>query len=82
MLINLVVGDKIYQLTEKMANATLSLAKDKFISQNVNSIYAVKKDNMVVLLKDVFRDTDAFEKAVTGWKQSGYTCYYTKRKKR
>lgn len=78
-MVKLIVGSKIYQLSEKMANATLSLAKDKYLTQNVNAIYAVKKDNMVVLLKDVFSDTDAFEKAVTNWKQGGYTCYYTKK---
>lgn len=79
MLVKLIVGDKTYQVTDKMANATITLAKEKYLTQNVNAIVAIKKGDMVVLQDDVYEDTVAFEQAINNWKHSGYKCYYTKK---
>ena len=78
--IKMIVGNKAYILSKTMVKATLKLAKDRYTKENVNAIYAVEKDGMVSLLKDVFEDTDAFVKAVANWERGGYKCYYNTKK--
>lgn len=80
MIIKLIVNNKVHLISEKMANGVISIAKDKYLAQNVNAIVAIKKDDMVVLKKDVYEDTAAFEKEIHNWEHGGYTCCYVKAK--
>ena len=80
MLVKLIIEDKVYMQTQKMANAIVSLAKSKYESQNVNAIVALKKGDIIVLRKDVFDDIVSLDEAVKEGKQAGYTCYYNKAK--
>lgn len=79
-LVKLVIVDKVYELTQNMAMATLNIAKDKYEKENVNAIVGVQKGDVLSLMRDVFDTTDALEKAVTNWEHGGYTCYYVKAK--
>ena len=79
-IVKVVIGSKVWQMTRKMATATLSVAEAKYNQENVNAIYAVEKGDIISLQKDVFDDTEAFEKAVTNWQSGGYKCYYTTKK--
>lgn len=79
MIVKLVVSNKVHQVSEKMADAAIALSKNKYSAQNVNAIVAVRKGDMIVLQKDVYRDTEAFDKAVKDWEHGGYKCYYTKK---
>lgn len=79
-MVNLIVGNKAYIISEKMSNAAISLALNNYKSQNINAIVALKKDNdnMVVLKKDVYDDEESLDKAVKEWEHGGYKCYYNK----
>ena len=76
----MVVGDKVWEVSRKMANVTIEIAKQKYRKENVNAIVAVEKDNIISLQKDVFDSTDALVKAVTNWERGGYKCYYETKK--
>ena len=76
----MVIGNKVWEVTNKMASSVIELAKQKYAKENVNAIVAVEKDNTVSLQKDVFEDTDAFVKAITNWQSGGYKCYYNTKK--
>ena len=79
-IVKMVIGNKVWEVTNKMANSVIELAKQKYAKENVNAIVAVEKDNTVSLQKDVFEDTDAFVKAVANWERCGYKCYYNTKK--
>ena len=79
-MVNLIVGNKAYIISEKMSNATISLALNNYSRQNINAIVALKKDNMVVLKKHVYDDEESLDKAVKEWEHGGYECYYNKAK--
>lgn len=79
-IIRMVIGDKVYELSQNMANATIGVAKDKYMKENVNAIVGVQKGDILSMMRDVFDTTDALEKAVKDWEHGGYTCYYVKAK--
>lgn len=79
-ILNVVLGKKVWQVSRKMADAMLSMAKQKYEKENANAIFAVEKGNVISLQKDVFDNTEAFVKAVSNWERGGYKCYYTTKK--
>ena len=79
-LVRLIIEDKVYELTENMAMATVNIAKDKYMKEGINAIVGVRKDNIISMMRDVFDTTAALEEAVTNWEHGGYTCYYVKAK--
>ena len=78
--VTLIVGNKVWKVSNKLVQATIEMAKQKYSKENVNAIVAVEKDGMVTLQKDVFDNTDAFVKAVANWEHGGYKCHYTTKK--
>lgn len=79
-LIKLIVDKKCYAVSEKMAMATINLAKEKYKKENINAIVAVQKNDMIVMQKEVHEHNDAFEKSIKDWETSGYKCYFTTKK--
>lgn len=79
-IVRMVVGNKVWEVSRKMANATIELAKQKYMKENVNAIVAVEKDGIIAMQKDVFDKTDAFVKAIQNWERGGYKCYFTTKK--
>lgn len=79
-IVRMVVGTKVWEVSRKMVNATIELAKQKYMKENVNAIVAVEKDGIIVMQKDVFDKTDAFVKAIQNWERGGYKCYFTTKK--
>lgn len=77
-LVKMVIGEKVWVVTRKMANATINIAKEKYRKANVNAIVGVEKDNIISLQKDVYESTEALDKATQEWNQGGYICYHTK----
>ena len=76
----MVVGSKVWEVSRKMVNATIELAKKKYIKENVNAIVAVEKNGVIDLQKDVFDKSDAFVEAIQNWERGGYKCYFTTKK--
>lgn len=76
----MVVGTKVWEVSRKMVNATIELAKQKYMKENVNAIVAVEKDGIIAMQKDVFDKTDAFVKEIQNWERGGYKCYFTTKK--
>lgn len=74
-IVSMVVGDKVWRVSVKLVEQTISLAKDKYKGQN--AIVAVEKDEITTLLKDTYKNTEALVKAVEGWTKGGYKCFYT-----
>ena len=79
-MIKLIIGEKVWEVSSKMAKVIVGIAKENYIKENVNAIVAVEKDGIITMQKDVFDNTDAFVKAVTNWERGGYKCYYTSKK--
>lgn len=79
-MVTLIIGNKAWKSTRKMADATIELGKKKYKEENVNAIVAVEKDNMISLLKDVFDTTESLVEEITKWQRGGYKCYYTMKK--
>ena len=79
-IVRMVIGNKVWEISRKMVNATIELAKQKYMKENVNAIVAVEKDGTIAMQKDVFDKTDAFVKAIQNWERSGYKCYFTTKK--
>ena len=77
-MVKMIVGNKTYITSEKMADETISLALNRYSCQNINAIVALKKDDMVVLRKDVYDDEESLDKAIKEWEHGGYECYYNK----
>lgn len=75
-IINLIVGNKVYRTTRKMAMGVIDLAKEKFKDEGVNALVAVEKDDMINLRKDVFEDSQQLEKEIVTWIMAGYECHY------
>lgn len=76
-IIKLIIGNKVWEVSQKMANATLEIAKQKYEKENVNAIYAVEKDNIISMQNDVYNETFEFNKAIENWTKSGYKCHFT-----
>lgn len=76
-VVKLIIGRKVWEVTRKMANATIALAKQKYMKENVNAIVAVEKDKVISLQKDVYEDGNDFRKAIEDWNKGGYICYHT-----
>ena len=79
-MIKLIIGEKVWEVSSKMAKVIVGIARENYIKENVNAIVAVEKDGIITMQKDVFDNTDAFVKAVTNWERGGYKCYFTTKK--
>ena len=79
-LVRLVLKDKVYEMSPRMAQATIEVAREKYMKENANAIVGVQKDDIISMMRDVFDTTAALEEAVTNWEHGGYTCYYVKAK--
>ena len=79
-VVRVIIDKKVWEVSRKMANATIEIAKQKYMKENVNAIVAVEKDGTISMKKDVFDKTDAFVKAIQNWERSGYKCYFTTKK--
>ena len=79
-IVRLIIDKKVWEITRKMANTIINMAKQKYNEENVNAVVAVEKDKVISLQKDVFDKTDALVEAVANWERGGYKCYYTTKK--
>lgn len=79
-VVRVIIGKNVWEVSRKMANATIEIAKQKYMKENVNAIVAVEKEGTIAMQKDVFDKTDAFVKAIQNWERSGYKCYFTTKK--
>ena len=79
-MIKLIIGEKVWEVSSKMAKVIVGIAKENYIKENVNAIVAVEKEGTIAMQKDVFDKTDAFVKAIQNWERSGYKCYFTTKK--
>lgn len=76
-IVRVVIGDKVWTMSRKMALATLTVAKQKYEKAGVHAIVGVEKEGIISLLKDTYEDVSTFNEAVNNWKKSGYNCHYT-----
>ena len=79
-MIKLIIGEKVWEVSSKMAKVIVGIAKENYMKENVNAIVAVEKDGIITMQKDVFDNTDAFVKAVANWERGGYKCHYISKK--
>ena len=79
-IVRVIIGKKVWEVSRKMANATIEIAKQKYMKENVNAIVAVEKEGTIAMQQDVFDKTDAFVEAIQNWERSGYKCYFTTKK--
>ena len=79
-MVTLIVGSKAYNCTRKMALATIELAKQKYLKEDVNAIVAVEKDGIISLQKDVYTNRFEMVNEVSVWNKGGYQVHYTVKK--
>lgn len=76
-IVTVVIGDKGYVMTRKMASMIVDMAKQKYEKENVSAIVAVEKDGIISMQKDVHRG-DTLVDAVAKWANGGYKVHYIK----
>lgn len=76
-IVKVIIGKKVWEVSRKMANSIIEMAKQKYKKEGVNAVVAVEKDDVISLLKDTFDNTDALVKAISNWERGGYRCYYS-----
>ena len=79
-VVNVVIGDRGWQMSLKMAQTIIKVGREQYEKQNVNAIVAVQKDNVISLMKDTFEDTSKFISEIVRWEKGGYKCFYTTKK--
>lgn len=79
-IVRVIIDKNVWEVSRKMANATIEIAKQKYMKENVNAIVAVEKEGTIAMQKDVFDKTDAFVEAIQNWERGGYKCYFTTKK--
>ena len=43
-VVRVIIDKKVWEVSRKMANATIEIAKQKYMKENVNAIVAVEKE--------------------------------------
>ena len=74
-LVNVIVGDKAWNVSSKIANEMINMAKKK-LSGN-NAIVAVEHENTIIMLKYVYETEKELAKAKATWEGRGCKCYFT-----
>lgn len=67
-----IIGDTVYYLKESQAKGVLNSAK-KYVD---NGIYAVSKDKILELKKEVYSGKSQLKKAINEYKKYGFKVYY------
>lgn len=73
------VNNHTYSMGIVAYQATLQIAKDKFLADKVNAIYAIVKDNIVQMDKQVFESTGELYKAKSKYEADGFTVEYVEK---
>ena len=80
-LVNVIMGEKLWSCSRKMAKQIIGLAKEKYKKENVNAIVAVEKNGTITLLKDVYDSAEEMLDEVTKWTKGKYNVYYITKQK-
>jgi hypothetical protein len=78
----LVIDQSVREVSKNMVKICLDIAKDKYIRENQNAIYAVKKGNQVHMKNETFVNKSNMYKNIEGHKKTGFTVYYTEKKEK
>lgn len=76
----LIINGHIYRCDDKIIQNCLNVAKEKFEKEKCTAIYAVEKEGIIEMKKEVFTaaDMDLFNSALNKYKAAGFKVYYTK----
>lgn len=66
------MGTKTYEMSRKQAKAILGTAK-RLADCN---IYAIEKDDAIILLYEKYEDSDSLNKAVKAYEEKGFKVYW------
>jgi len=70
----LTVNETTYQMSDKMAKATLETAKGAM--KGKNAIYALEKGNIIEMRKDIFASPKALNKVAMAYLGKGFKVKY------
>nr|DAQ14088.1 MAG TPA: hypothetical protein [Bacteriophage sp.] len=70
MIVN--IGSRIYEMTRWQSKAVLESAK-RLADCN---IYAIEKDDAIILLYEKYEDSDSLNKAVKAYEEKGFKVYW------
>lgn len=76
-LVRVVIGDKVWQMSRKMAMGIIDTGKAKYKQQGQNAILGVEKDGIITLQNETFDSVQDFVKEVSNWEKGGFKCYFT-----
>ena len=80
-LVTVIVGNKAYQCSKKMALSIVDLAKQKYEKLNISAIVAVEKHDVFTLCREEFSSNDELNKEVCKWEEANFKCYHFESKK-
>jgi len=77
----IVIDKKVWSVNLRVRNNVMGLAKEQFEKKNVNAIYAVEKEDSIILQKKlVFGELKDLIKYENDFKQKGFKVYSVRRK--
>jgi len=77
-VVKVIVGNKVWQVSTKMAYAMMALGKKKHVDKHELAIVGVKKGKIYTLRDDVFKTELELETKVSKWLLGGYKVFTTK----
>lgn len=75
----IIVNGHSYKGDEQYAKNCLNLAKEKFKKEKANAIYAVEKDNIIEMKKEIFTSGTLLSEASKQYTQQGFKVYSVRR---
>ena len=72
MTMRVLLNDNIYEMSRKQIDGVLKVAK-KAVK---HGIYAVEKDGLAEMKKEIYSNKAELEKAVAEYKEKGFKVYY------
>ena len=73
------IKGNVYQVSEAYANNCLKLARESF-SKKDKAIYAIEKNNVLMMLNEVFSSSLDLTNAISGFTSQGFKVYSTIKK--
>ena len=75
-----IIGDKLWEMSPKMVNIIIDMAKAKMAKQGIYAaLLAVEKDGVISLTNQQFKSEDELDKEKEKWSKGGYKCYLFKK---
>jgi len=72
----LIVNGNVYEIAEPLTVACLETARDKYKEEKQYAIYAVEKDGIIEMKREISDSNEVLRAAVVKYQNRGFKVYY------